>query len=173
MGDTATKRAFPFGQWWLSLAQQFQDYQVYGEAEEKSLPAQVELFRHTAGHTEALWSHVVKTPVEVPDWPTRPDVTPFSEHSLVPGPHPDFLLVPVEHAFNRGTPYWIIPVPQGIVDDHYDIFNDHLRGMLGGVVAKWFASPAQVKHERQRDFDLRKKNSAQKRLMRTPVPSLP
>jgi hypothetical protein len=173
VGDTATKRAFPFGQWWLYLAQQFQDYQVYGNDEERALPAQVKLFRHTAGHTGALWSHVVKTPDEVPDWQGREDVTPFSTHGLLPGDRPDHLLVPLDGNFNHRTPYWIIQVPQGIVDDHNDIFNENLRGMLGGIVAKWFEAPAQLKEERQRYFLQRKDKAREDRRLRTPIPEKP
>lgn len=174
-GDTATKAAFPAGQWVLSLGQRFQDYQEYGDAAEKTLlPPQANLFRHTAGHTEALWSHVLKLPEDELTWPQREDVTPFNLDSVLPGPRPDYLLVPVDRDhYNDGTPYWIIEVPQEIVLDHYDIFNGHLRGLLGGLIVKWFRKPEEVKAQRAQNFQMRKENSDRSRRSRTLTPENP
>ncbi len=161
VGDSATGVAFPLGQWLPSLNQRFQDYSQYGDAREKTLAGQESLFRHTAGHTSDLWSHAVKTPDQVPDWSNRQDVTPFSIHDVLPGPKPDYLLVPIDNSFNQGTPYWIIQVPKEIIFDHDDIFNNQVRGLLAGIIKKWFEEPAKVKGERLKTY-LQRKESKEK-----------
>jgi len=152
--DTATGFAFPLGQGFLALRERFRDYRNEGRPEEQALPNQEELFTHTAGWTPALWSHCVTVaPAGYQEANQPPDVVPFSISGLEPGATPDYLLVPIQNtacagkggSFNSGTPYWILQVPDEIILNHNDIFNEHLQGLLGGIVFKYFGSSEVIK----------------------------
>jgi len=146
IGDLATRLAFPLGQWPVSLSLRFRNYERDGNAEEKLLPSQADLFRHTAAHTPALWSHSVKSAVSSD--PGNPKGITFSAMGLEQNLKPDYVMAPLDNVFNQGTPYWIMRVPTGIIDDHDDIFNNRVRGMIAAIVAKYFKAPEVVKLQR-------------------------
>ena len=136
-GDWDTKLLFPIGQSLAAIGKTFRNYKESGRNEaERNLPSQRNLFLHTAGHTKALLSHEVRA-IDQVQASHLADATPFSTDSLLPL-QPNYALVPLNGVYNEKTPYWIVRVAKEIILDHQDIFNAQVRGMLAGIIVKWF-----------------------------------
>jgi hypothetical protein len=124
VGDLATKRAFPIGQYIVNVLKAFRPY----TNPPPGLPSQRYLHSHTAGHVTYFHNFEVQ-PISGRDINKEK-----LEFSFKNGQR-KYKIVPKDSDRNR-LPFWLMQVPKEIVPDHSNIFTEAFENMLSALL-RW------------------------------------
>ena len=123
-GDLATKWAFPFGQFWVTLLKSFRRYADAPEG----LPSQRYLYNHTVGHIPHFQNFELRP---VLDREIDENSLEFSFDDNSRKFQRKYQIVPKS---NQCLPFWLMTVPKEIVPNHSDIFTQGFESMLSTLL---------------------------------------